>query len=251
MKRSSTTWCHEKLYRSMRQSTLGRHCPRTARHISCLLSLPCRGFLDSVFRDQHIFALFKICPQKLRICILGNFEALIWRRWTIQHCWQEGMLSTQRREQRRGRGPRSWLLIPISDCSSPRGEESTDWREFLTGFHKRKTERQKKAAEYLKEQGRKERIETRKEVTKSYFTALITDSRSKKSRHWRTIKISQCDNRGFRQRWWRKDRTRRARDQDPQRFNLGKSFRRCWEVDNCHCDWRFRTARTRNSRGSS
>jgi hypothetical protein len=37
-------------------------------------------------------------------------------------------------------------------------------REFLTGFRKRKTQRQQKAAEHAKEQARKERIETRKEV---------------------------------------------------------------------------------------
>jgi len=37
-------------------------------------------------------------------------------------------------------------------------------RDFLTGFHKRKAQRQKKAADYVKEQARKERIETRKEV---------------------------------------------------------------------------------------
>ena len=39
-----------------------------------------------------------------------------------------------------------------------------DGREFLTGFRKRKTQRQQKAAEYAREQARKERIETRKEV---------------------------------------------------------------------------------------
>ena len=40
----------------------------------------------------------------------------------------------------------------------------TDQSDYLTGFHKRKTERQKKAAEFNKEQARKDRIEARKEV---------------------------------------------------------------------------------------
>jgi ribosomal RNA-processing protein 17 len=37
-------------------------------------------------------------------------------------------------------------------------------RNYLTGFHKRKTERQQKAAEHAKEQARKEKLETRKQV---------------------------------------------------------------------------------------
>jgi ribosomal RNA-processing protein 17 len=40
---------------------------------------------------------------------------------------------------------------------------SNGW-DFLTGFHKRKAQRQKKAAEFAFEQARKERIEARKEV---------------------------------------------------------------------------------------
>jgi ribosomal RNA-processing protein 17 len=44
----------------------------------------------------------------------------------------------------------------------------SDCREYLTGFRKRKTQRQQKAAEFVKEQARKERIETRKEVSHKY-----------------------------------------------------------------------------------
>src|SRR5436190_4212998 len=40
-------------------------------------------------------------------------------------------------------------------------------RDYLTGFRKRKTQRQQKAAEFAKEQARKERIQTRKEVDTS------------------------------------------------------------------------------------
>jgi len=51
-----------------------------------------------------------------------------------------------------------------------------DHRNYLTGFHKRKAERQQKAAEYAKEQARKEKLETRKEVSASVGDGLIVDS---------------------------------------------------------------------------
>lgn len=43
----------------------------------------------------------------------------------------------------------------------------------MTGFRKRKTQRQQKAAEFAKEQARKERIETRKEVSLEIICRLI------------------------------------------------------------------------------
>jgi len=46
----------------------------------------------------------------------------------------------------------SWLIL-VSDVS-----------EYLTGFRKRKTQRQQKAVEFLKDKEQKEHIEARKEV---------------------------------------------------------------------------------------
>jgi ribosomal RNA-processing protein 17 len=47
-------------------------------------------------------------------------------------------------------------------------------REYLTGFHKRKTERQKKAQEHAKDMERKQRLEMRKKVQINSFI-LSTD----------------------------------------------------------------------------
>jgi len=51
-----------------------------------------------------------------------------------------------------------------------------DHRNYLTGFHKRKAERQQKAAEHAKEQARKEKLETRKEVSTRVGDGLSVDS---------------------------------------------------------------------------
>jgi len=64
-------------------------------------------------------------------------------------------------------------------------------RDYLTGFRKRKTQRLQKAAEYAKEQARKERIEARKEVSFEFFKSLMKDTRGSKGRFRRTTESSQ------------------------------------------------------------
>ena len=58
--------------------------------------------------------------------------------------------------------------------------------DYLTGFRRRKTQRQQKAAEYAREQARKERVETRKEVGLE-SQKLTQVAGSKKSRYSKTI----------------------------------------------------------------
>ena len=64
-------------------------------------------------------------------------------------------------------------------------------RDYLTGFRKRKTQRLQKAAEYAKEQARKERIEARKEVNFELFKSLMKDTRGSKGRFRRTTESSE------------------------------------------------------------